>query len=130
MKLPAGLALVLIACSGAVAGVYSVSEKDVYRNDVTQPTAFQNYVLTEKTEKSLSPTRLTCSEFRTNFYYLKQQLAYLKDRIGKAQRVVIRYPKTYDLAVKALFGKRKNITYEPCSSGREEILIKICTAGR
>lgn len=129
MKLPAGLALVLIACSGAVAGVYSVSEKDVYRNDVTQPTAFQNYVLTEKTEKSLFPTRLTCSEFRTNFYYLKQQLSYIESRVRDAKRVVVRYPKTYELAIKALFGKFKNVEFEPCSSDRE-IDIKICTAGR
>lgn len=120
----------MLLCSvPAVAGVYSVADKEVYRDDVTQPTVYQNFVLTSRPVRPLIPTTLTCSEFRTNFYYLKEQLPFLKERISKAQKVVIRYPKTYDMAIKALFGS-KNVTYEPCPSSRGEVVIKICTGGK
>lgn len=123
------LALVLIAGTtvSAAAGEYSVAKKEIYRDDVTTPTVYQNFVLSSRPKKALTPTTLTCTEFRTNFYYLKQQLTYLEDRLKQADRVVISYPATYDLAIRALFSRYKQVTFRARPSGKGEIVIKICS---
>ena len=105
------------------AGVFSQAEKAVYMNDVVQPSAYQNFVLTS-CQKHVAVTPLQCSLFRTDVLMLKNQVSYLKKRIKESKEVFVDVPNEYEKVVRFYFGSYKNVHIQPRPV--PYILFKFC----